>query len=222
MSLRAEHFGPAQRDRQHDGVARRHVGDRDAGAAGCWSDRGTSMSSVSAEPPMLRRSTLTVLCATAPSALRDARRRRRVRTCGAGRSARSARARRSPARARSRARRRNPCRRRPARRRACCACVHAISARARRPTAACAAASGSAPAGGRRRSSRRVRAARAALARREQHVAALGRGGARATHVARPVVIGAVADHELDLVVRRQQRQVLQQVARDFAASPAS
>ncbi|KAG1606523.1 hypothetical protein G6F45_013962 [Rhizopus arrhizus] len=30
----AEHFGPAQGQRQHDGVARRHVGDRDAGTAG--------------------------------------------------------------------------------------------------------------------------------------------------------------------------------------------
>jgi hypothetical protein len=70
---RIEHLGPAQRQRQHDGVARRDIGDRMllVGVV------GTAMArSVSAEPPMLARSTRITRCSRAP---RDARHRRRGR-----------------------------------------------------------------------------------------------------------------------------------------------
>src|SRR5690554_45313 len=54
------------------------------------------------------------------------------------------------------------------------------------------------------------------LAGREQHVAALADGVVN-HHAARPVVVGPAADHELDLVVRRQQRDVASEVARLLA-----
>jgi len=53
------------------------------------------------------------------------------------------------------------------------------------------------------------------VARREQHVAGIGEA-VLGDDVARPVEIGAIADHELDLVMRGQQRQVLPAIARRF------
>jgi hypothetical protein len=56
------------------------------------------------------------------------------------------------------------------------------------------------------------------LARREQHLAAFVQA-VLGEHRARPVVVGPVAQHELDLVVRRQQFDVRPQVAIDFAGT---
>ena len=115
---RAEHFGPAQRERQHDGVARGHVGDRDAGCRPSVSS-GTSMSVGQRGAADAAQVDVDGLVRDRAERARDAVGGVEFATCGAGRSARSAHGRRSPARARSRARPPNPCRRRPARRRAC-------------------------------------------------------------------------------------------------------
>ena len=215
----AEHFGPAQRHRQHDGVARRHVGDRNAGGRRMLSDRAARRCRRSAPSRRCCAGRPRRSCARRRRARARRGRRRRVRRCGAGRSARSARGTRSPARARGRGRRRNPCRRRPGRLRFSCVdgCRASGSAcPARRSTAACAAASGSAPATGRRRSSRPARARRASSLLGENSTSQRSASSCSATHVARPFVVGASAEHELDLVVRGQQRQVVPAVARDF------
>ena len=53
-------------------------------------------------------------------------------------------------------------------------------------------------------------------ARREQHLAAES-GRVLPHDVARPLVVRAIADHDLDGVVRREQRQVLPAIARFLA-----
>ena len=51
ISAASRHFGPRQREREKDGIARRNVGDRDAAPMRDRVLSGTSISAVSAEPP---------------------------------------------------------------------------------------------------------------------------------------------------------------------------
>ena len=85
MSCALQDFGPRQRERQEHRVARRHVGDRDAGPLAPAS--GTAMdASVSAEPPNAPRSICMTRCSTAPSCGGHARGRVQLRRDDAGRS----------------------------------------------------------------------------------------------------------------------------------------
>ena len=88
-----------------------------------------------------------------------------------------------------------------------------ISARAHCPRDTCAAGSGSAPAGGPRESSRP--ACGREVARGSARTAPDSARPAAATLelAAAPLVVGAIAQHELDLLLRPQQRQLLVAVA---------
>ena len=123
--------------------------------------------------------------------------RPQARPRGAGRRRPTARSTRGPARARSRARWPNRVRRRAAPRRA----SSCSSSRAHCPTGTCGAGSGSAPAAGPRGSSRRARAPAIARALGENSTVQRCGSCSSASCVAAPLVVGAIADHELDLVV---------------------
>ena len=71
--VRAEHLGPAERQRQEDGVARRHVGRRDLVADRSAGPSGTGASVVSDEPPNADRSTSSSTCRATPSHAATAR-----------------------------------------------------------------------------------------------------------------------------------------------------
>ena len=70
----AEHLGPAERERQEHGVARRHVG-RGNLVGSIGRSFGTGRSLVSDEPPNADRSTSISMCRATPSAPRDRARR---------------------------------------------------------------------------------------------------------------------------------------------------
>ena len=101
--LGAEHFRPGHRQRQEDGVARRHIGRRDVAARRARDPSGSRRR----RPARSRRSstdgTSSSRCRATPSAARDRRAPRRPRARGPARSGSSARGARSPRALRHRA-----------------------------------------------------------------------------------------------------------------------
>ena len=113
---RAEHLGPAERERQKQRVARGHVGDGDSARSALREQQ--CLGSVRADPPMPARSMRIVRCSTRAELLRDARAGRRAPRGDAVRSRSSMHDRRSPRAARLQAWSRSRARRKPARPRA--------------------------------------------------------------------------------------------------------